>query len=195
MKKVIRRFLVSILRSLRSYLDEETKKYATDDIKWNNVSIIDGLIPQFVKIGRNFVSGPNSIILSHDASYFFLTSKYKVKPVEIGDDVFLGAGAIVLPGVRVGNRVVIGAGSIVTKDVPEGVVVAGNPAIFICTTDELIQKADAEQVLYIAPYTIEDIIRQKGLLTSAQTDSFQKSAVNEYRRRNPDTNNWIEYKG
>jgi maltose O-acetyltransferase len=49
------------------------------------------------------------------------------KPVEIGADVWLGGGAIIMPGVRVGSRAVIGAGSVVTRDVPEGVFAAGNP--------------------------------------------------------------------
>ncbi|QSQ28515.1 sugar O-acetyltransferase [Pyxidicoccus parkwayensis] len=49
------------------------------------------------------------------------------KPVSIGSDVWVGGGAIILPGVRIGSRAVIGAGSIVTRDVPEGVFAAGNP--------------------------------------------------------------------
>lgn len=50
------------------------------------------------------------------------------KPVKIGDDVWIGGGVIILPGVTIGNNVTIGAGSVVTKDVPSNVVVAGNPA-------------------------------------------------------------------
>ena len=46
----------------------------------------------------------------------------------VGDDVWIGAGAIVLPGVTVGRGAVIGAGAVVTRDVPENTVVAGNPA-------------------------------------------------------------------
>ena len=49
------------------------------------------------------------------------------KPVEIGSDVWVGGGAIILPGVRIGSRAVIGAGSVVTHDVPDGVFAAGNP--------------------------------------------------------------------
>jgi maltose O-acetyltransferase len=49
------------------------------------------------------------------------------KPVEIGSDVWVGGGAIILPGVRIGARAVIGAGSVVTRDIPEGVLAAGNP--------------------------------------------------------------------
>ena len=49
------------------------------------------------------------------------------KPVEIGSDVWVGGGAIILPGVRIGSRTVIGAGSVVTRDVPDDVFAAGNP--------------------------------------------------------------------
>jgi len=49
------------------------------------------------------------------------------KPVAIGSDVWVGGGAIILPGVTIGSRAVIGAGSVVTRDVPDGVFAAGNP--------------------------------------------------------------------
>ena len=49
------------------------------------------------------------------------------KPVAIGSDVWVGGGAIILPGVQIGSRAVIGAGSVVTRDVPDGVFAAGNP--------------------------------------------------------------------
>lgn len=49
------------------------------------------------------------------------------RPVEIGSDVWVGGGAIILPGVRIGSRAMIGAGSVVTRDVPDGVFAAGNP--------------------------------------------------------------------
>ncbi len=49
------------------------------------------------------------------------------KAVEIGSDVWVGSGALILPGVRIGSRSVIGAGSVVTRDVPEGMLAVGNP--------------------------------------------------------------------
>ena len=49
------------------------------------------------------------------------------KPVDIGSDVWVGGGAIILPGVRIGSQAVIGAGSVVTRDVPDGMFAAGNP--------------------------------------------------------------------
>ena len=49
------------------------------------------------------------------------------KPVEIGADVWVGGGAIILPGVTIGSRAVIGAGSVVTRNIPDSVFAAGNP--------------------------------------------------------------------
>ncbi len=49
------------------------------------------------------------------------------RPVTIGDDVWVGGGSIILPGVTIGSRTVIGAGSVVTRDIPDDVVAAGNP--------------------------------------------------------------------
>ncbi len=60
------------------------------------------------------------------------------KPIEIGADVWVGGGAIICPGVRIGERTVIGAGSVVTRDVPSGVLAAGNP----CRVIRELEKAD-----------------------------------------------------
>ncbi len=57
------------------------------------------------------------------------------KPVIIGDDVWVGAGALILPGVRIGSRTVIGAGSVVTRDIPDDVFAAGNPCRVIRPID------------------------------------------------------------
>ena len=56
-------------------------------------------------------------------------------PVDIGTDVWVGGGAIILPGVRIGDRTVIGAGSVVTRDVPADVFAAGNPCRVIRPLD------------------------------------------------------------
>ncbi|GAA1799725.1 sugar O-acetyltransferase [Luedemannella flava] len=57
------------------------------------------------------------------------------KPITIGDNVWLGSGAIVLPGVTIGENTVVGAGSVVTRDLPANVVAVGNPARVIRTMD------------------------------------------------------------
>lgn len=53
------------------------------------------------------------------------------KPINVGNNVWLGAGVLVLPGVTIGDNSVIGAGSVVTMDIPSGVLAAGNPCTVI----------------------------------------------------------------
>jgi acetyltransferase-like isoleucine patch superfamily enzyme len=59
----------------------------------------------------------------------------RVAPVDIGDDVWIGRGALVLPGVTIGDGAVVAAGAVVTKDVPAGSVVAGVPAKVVGRAD------------------------------------------------------------
>ena len=64
---------------------------------------------------------------------------YANAPIRIGDGAWIGAGAIILPGVSVGELAVVGAGSVVTRDVPARTVVAGNPARIIRQAGEPVQ--------------------------------------------------------
>lgn len=83
-----------------------------------------------VRIGDNVLFGPAVQVytathpLNADARRKGLESG---SPVTIGDDVWVGGGAILCPGVTIGDRSVIGAGSVVTKDIPEDSLAAGNP--------------------------------------------------------------------
>lgn len=61
----------------------------------------------------------------------FQFCKTQTKPVIIGDNVWIGGGVIILPGVTIGNNVVIGAGSVVTKDIPDNKIAYGNPCRII----------------------------------------------------------------
>ena len=58
----------------------------------------------------------------------------------VGDNVVIGANAIILPNIKIGNDVVIGANTIVTKDVPDNCVCVGNPGRMVSSLDELIKK-------------------------------------------------------
>ena len=82
-----------------------------------------------VTIGDFTLFGPGVQILTpmHPMNAAERRLKEYGRPIDIGADVWVGGGAIILPGVRIGARAVIGAGSVVTRDVPEGAFAAGNP--------------------------------------------------------------------
>src|SRR5215469_1745144 len=82
-----------------------------------------------VTIGDYSLFGPAVQILTpvHPLNAALRRKQEYGKPIEIGSDVWVGGGALILPGVRIGSRSVIGAGSVVTRDVPDGVFAAGNP--------------------------------------------------------------------
>ena len=87
-----------------------------------------------VKIGDHVMFGPGVQIYTsaHELSAKSRNQGWEVtKPITIGDSVWIGGMAILLPGVKIGEKSVVGAGAVVTKDVPASVVVAGNPARII----------------------------------------------------------------
>ena len=111
----------------------------------SNVSIQPGAIIDpshcwLITIGNNVTIAPQAYILAHDASTKQKLGYVRVGRVDVGDNTFIGARSIVMPGVRVGSDVIIAAGSVVSKDVPNGSVVAGNPAVVIAATDEYLAK-------------------------------------------------------
>ena len=85
-------------------------------------SAIDYCFGFLVNIGNN-VTLSGTTVLAHDASTKKTLGYSKVAPVSIGNDVFVGYGSIILPGVTIGNKVIVGAGTIVSKDIPDNVVV------------------------------------------------------------------------
>ncbi|WP_233024862.1 sugar O-acetyltransferase [Rhodopseudomonas boonkerdii] len=105
-----------------------------------NISVGDGVFMNFncvildimsVTIGDRTQIGPGVQLLSADHPRDAATRRKMLefgRPVTIGADVWIGGGAIILPGVTIGNGALIGAGAVVTRNVPEGVTVVGNPA-------------------------------------------------------------------
>jgi maltose O-acetyltransferase len=92
-----------------------------------------------VRIGSFTLFGPGAQVLTpkHPMDPVLRRQQEYGAPITIGDDVWVGAGALILPGVTIGSRAVIGAGSVVTRDVPEGVLAAGNPCRVIRTLSDV----------------------------------------------------------
>lgn len=111
-----------------------------------------------ISVGKNFYANFNLVILDEATVTFgdnvfiapncgFYTAGHPIDPIErnkgmeyarpinIGDNVWIGAGVAVLPGVSIGNNCVIGAGSVVVKDIPPGSVAVGNPCKVIRSID------------------------------------------------------------
>lgn len=103
-----------------------------------------GSEPFLITIGDRVTITSGVKILTHDGSTWLVRdngSRYqRYAPVVIGNDVFIGVNAIIMPGVCIGSRVVVGAGSVVTRNVDDNSVVAGNPAKVIGTYEAFENK-------------------------------------------------------
>ena len=93
-----------------------------------------------ISMGDHVTLAPGTTILAHDASLKESLGYTMLGKVKIGNNVFIGAGSVVLPNVTIGNDVIIGAGSIVTKDIPSNSVAVGNPARVIKTFEEYFEE-------------------------------------------------------
>ncbi len=140
-----------MIRKIISFFTKKSNKYKDiiSELRERGVKIgenvdiinayIDGCHGFLITIGNN-VTITNATILAHDASTKKIIGYTKVGRVDIGDNVFIGFGAIVLPGTKIGSNVIIGAGSVIAKDIPDNSVVIGNPCRVVCSFDEYIEK-------------------------------------------------------
>lgn len=125
----------------------------------NEHCIIDNSHCWLISIGDDVVLAPRVHILAHDASMWNELGYTKIAKTTIGNNVFIGAGSIIMPGVSIGDNVVIGAGSVVTKDIESNAVVAGNPAKLITTYENFIdkhKKAMEEAPCFSSEYTLRN---------------------------------------
>ena len=136
-----------------------------------NGVILDPSHCWLISIGDNVTMAPRVHILCHDASTKQFLGYTKIGRVNIGDNVFIGAESVVLPGVSIGNNVIIGANSTVTKSIPDNMVAAGSPAKIICSLEEYLSKNREKMKkapVYGADYTL------RGDLTDVKKEQMVK---------------------
>ena len=157
---------ISILRNLletvyRNICSSNSKLYVTY-LRKKGVTVGEGTTffgrasidltrPSLVDIGRNCIFTENVRLFTHGFDWFVLREKFSEVlcssgKVVIEDNVFVGAGTIILKGVRIGRDSIIGAGSVITHDIPPGSVAAGNPCSVIMGIDEYYCKRKKEYV-------------------------------------------------
>jgi acetyltransferase-like isoleucine patch superfamily enzyme len=102
------------------------------------------------RIGNNVWLTDDVILLNHDAAVSMLNRyseqrAHKFGQIDIGNNVFIGMRTIIMPGITIGENVIVAAGSIVTKNIPDGMIVGGNPAKIIGKTADFYKKWKGKQ--------------------------------------------------
>lgn len=176
---ILKRILKEIVYRLRG--EYTTEKLLKMGLKvGNNFGRLNGVIIDpshcwLIEIGNNVTLAPRVHILAHDASTKNFLGYTKIANVIIGNNVFIGAESVVLPGVHIGDNVIVAANSTVTKDVPDGYVVAGMPASKICTIEEFLNKNEQrlkEGRCYDSSYTL------RGNITSEKKEKMKRELMN-----------------
>jgi maltose O-acetyltransferase len=124
---------------------------------------IDSNYPYLIEIGDNCRISALTTILAHDASTFQNLGITRLASVKILEGTFIGARAIILPGVTIGPWAMIAAGSVVNRDIGEGKIAAGNPARPYGDYSDFLKKY-RDTIRSVKVFKKEDI--EKGLVTS-----------------------------
>jgi len=131
-----------------------------------------------ISIGDNCIICPNVRLIAHDASTKKHLGYTKIGRIDIRENCFIGDSAIVLPRVTIGPNAIIGAGAVVTRDVPPGMIAAGNPARIVGSVDEYLQRIatmSRDKRIFGEDYYIDrldDIKRQEIIRSIGETIGF-----------------------
>ncbi len=141
-----------------------------------NGVILDPSHCWLIEIGDNVTIAPRVHILCHDASTKQFLGYTKIGRVNIGNNVFIGAESVILPGVNIGNNVIIGANCTVTHDIPDNSVAVGSPARVLCSLDDYLTKEKERMMIsvcYEDAYTLrKNVSLEKRLKQKRELDGI-----------------------
>jgi len=126
---------------LKRFLFRRLGMTVGERVAWGLESTPDVFWPELITVEDDALVGYDATILCHE----FLRDEYRTGEVVVGEGAMIGAGAIVLPGVRVGEGARVAANSLVTEDVPSGTTAAGVPAAVVSSTAESGGTIDSEK--------------------------------------------------
>ena len=147
-----RHFLITVLHflamicpilKLRNVLYKMRGTKLEKNVTLGNLVFMDDLHPEMITIKENADLGPRVTILTHDTvlrHLDFQIASVRCDAVVIGKNCYIGACAVILPGVTIGDNSIIGAGSVVTRSIPPESVAMGIPARVICSRAEWSRK-------------------------------------------------------
>lgn len=139
---------ISYLRKKGAIIGESTKLNCKVDSFGTEPYLISVGEKCLIAGGVRFFTHDGGISVLENLNYFEGCEMDKMARIKIGNNVYLGTGAFVLPGVTIGDNCIIGAGAIVTKDIPDNSVAVGVPARRIKSIDEYYEDALKRNYLY-----------------------------------------------
>lgn len=143
MKQLFKK-IKKVIQTPNSYARDNGVKYGKNCLFYTKKF---GSEPYLVSFGDNCEVSYNVDFITHDGAVWVLRNLYAdlknidiLKPIVIGDNVFIGANSTVLPGVTIGSNIIVASGSVVTKDLEDNSVYGGVPAKRISSLDEYKMK-------------------------------------------------------
>ena len=139
---IYRKLFIRTFKQKREYLIKKGAKIGANTRILSSIESF-GTEPYLIEVGENCLLSTNITLITHDGGISVLNNLNafgqrmdKLGRIKIGNNVFIGKGATIMPGVTIGDNVIIGLGSIVTKNVESNSVVCGIPAKKIKTIEE-----------------------------------------------------------
>jgi len=169
-------------RQLREGLQLGQRSFVADE------AFLDPGRPWLITIGSDSFISPHVIIFTHDSGLYYHGGLTRIGRVDIGDRVFVGPGALILPGVQIGDGSIIEAGAVVRTAIPAGSYVAGNPGAVVGEVASLVEgwRGAAGQSPLTEPSSGGGSAKRhkragRSTLTSPGVDRLQRTALAKLR--------------